>query len=229
MRIHFVLSHPAVPENIGFACRAMKTMGFNDLRLINPTDHLDEKALKTAYGAHDILKSALTYSNLADAVEGMDLVIGTSAKNRASRHDYYPPPELALVLESKSAVMMDVALVFGSEKNGLSNQEVELCDLLSTVPLKTTHPSLNLAQAVMIYAYELSSINQPHLTTPAVKDAIMDQQRLKSQAVELLDYLEVHKQPSLYQRLKDRLMSASAEDTSLLLSLSRFLKRKLDP
>ena len=228
MRIHFILSHPAVPENIGFACRAMKTMGFDDLILINPVDHLDQKALKTAYASHDVLKSARICSNLSEAVEGMDLVLGTTAKNRVNRHDYYTPTELDQVLKSKVEVVTNVALVFGSEKNGLSNQEVELCDLLTTVPLNTKHPSLNLAQAVMIYAYELSQTDLTQRTTGATNDTMEHQKQLKSRAVELLDYLEVSKQHSLYQRLKDRLMSASAEDTSLLLSLSRFLKRKFD-
>jgi tRNA/rRNA methyltransferase len=228
MRIHFILSHPAVPENIGFACRAMKTMGFDHLILVNPVDHLDQKTLKTAYGSHDLLESARICSNLSEAIEGMDLVVGTTAKNRVSRHDYYAPTELGQVLESKVEVVNNVALVFGSEKNGLSNQEVELCDLLTTVPLHTKHPSLNLAQAVMIYAYELSQTDLTQRTTGATNDTREHQKQLKSRAVELLDYLEVSKQHSLYQRLKDRLMSASAEDTSLLLSLSRFLKRKFD-
>jgi tRNA/rRNA methyltransferase len=206
----------------------MKTMGFDHLILVNPVDHLDQKTLKTAYGSHDLLESARICSNLSEAIEGMDLVVGTTAKNRVSRHDYYAPTELGQVLESKVEVVNNVALVFGSEKNGLSNQEVELCDLLTTVPLHTKHPSLNLAQAVMIYAYELSQTDLTQRTTGATNDTREHQKQLKSRAVELLDYLEVSKQHSLYQRLKDRLMSASAEDTSLLLSLSRFLKRKFD-
>ncbi|MEQ9301152.1 MAG: tRNA/rRNA methyltransferase [Cyclobacteriaceae bacterium] len=228
MRIHFILSHPAVPENIGFVCRAMKTMGFSNLLLVNSENHLDQKALKTAYGSHDILDSAKIYSELSEAIKGMDLVIGTAAKNRVGRHDYYEPKKLVYVLNSKTAAVNNVAMVFGSERNGLSNQEIELCDLLTTIPLQTGHPSLNLAQAVMVYAYELSQMNVDESSPGESIEPETDQRRLKTEVIKLLDYLQIDNQPSLYRRLKDRLMSASADDTSLILSLSRFLKRKLD-
>ncbi len=227
MKIHFVLCHPSVPENIGFACRAMKTMGFTDLILVDSDSHQDQKVLKTAYGSHDLLESAKVCSDLSQAVEGMDLIIGSTAKNRVGRHDYYEPGELIHLLRSKIGAVNHVALVFGSERNGLSNKEIELCDLLTTIPLHTTHPSLNLAQAVMIYAYELSQILPDEVSPSKFMDANTDQKRLKEEVTKLLDYLQVDKQPSLYRRLKDRLMSASAEDTSLILALSRFLKRKL--
>lgn len=227
MRIHIILSHPSVPENIGFVCRALKTMGFNDLILINAESHLSEKTLKTAYGSHDILQSARVVSNLSEAIEHMDLVIGTTAKNRVGRHDYYEPAALVSMLQSKVSIVNDLALVFGSERNGLSKEEIALCDILTTIPLKTSHPSLNLAQAVLIYVYELSAFDHIKSTSDTFENPVTDQKRLKSEAVDLLDFLEVNAQPSLYQRLKDRLASASSEDTSLLLALSRFLRRKL--
>ena len=227
MNIHFVLSHPAVPENIGFACRAMKTMGFHHLRLVNPKDHLGQQARKTAYGSHDLLDAALVYEDLPSALVGIDLVIGTTAKNRVGRHDYHNPQILVTLLEQKKGVVENVGLVFGSERNGLSNEEVALCDLLTTIPFATGYPSLNLAQAVMVYAYEISKANlsKPDMNNPGPST---DQVKLRSAAVGLLDKLGLKDHASLYQRLKDRLMVASAEDTSLILALSRFIKRKLD-
>jgi tRNA/rRNA methyltransferase len=206
----------------------MKTMGFSNLILINPVDHLQQKVLKTAYGAHDILHSASVYGNLSEAIQTMDLVIGTTAKNRVSRHDYHHPGDLVEVLCSKENVVNDAAIVFGCERDGLSNSEIALCDILTTVELNTSHPSMNLSQAVMIYAYELSKLALYGSTPPSANDNLTDQTKLKSEAIALLDFLEINSQPSLYQRLKDRLMSANSEDTSLLLSLSRFLKRKLN-
>lgn len=227
MNVHFILCNPSVPENIGFVCRAMKTMGFSDLILVNSANHQDQKTLKTAYGSHDILESVKVYSDLSQAVDGMDLIIGTTAITRVGRHDYFEPTQLADLLKSKKGAVNHLALVFGSERNGLSNKEIELCDLLTTIPLRTTHPSLNLAQAVMIYAYELSQIPNVEASPSNLTDSDTDQKRLKKEVINLLDYLQVDKQPSLYARLKDRVMTASSEDTSLMLSLSRFLKRTL--
>ncbi len=227
MNIHFILSHPAVPENIGFTCRAMKTVGFRHLRLVNPKDHLGQKARKTAYGSHDLLESALIYEDMSSALVGIDLVVGTTAKNRVGRHDYHNPEALVSLLRQKEGVVENVGLVFGSERNGLSSEEITLCDLLTTIPLATEHPSLNLAQAVMVYAYEISkaSLSNSNMSKPG---PATDQAKLKSAAFGLLDKLELKDHGSLYQRLKDRLMVASAEDTSLILALSRFINRKLD-
>lgn len=227
MKIHFILSHPAVPENIGFACRAMKTMGFENLLLIHPPDQFDHKTLKTAYGAHDILKSAQVHGDLSSAIANMDLVIGTTAKNRVGRHDYHTPEALTQIIGKKAMAVNDIALVFGSEKNGLSNQEIAQCDLLTTIPLATSHPSLNLAQAVMVYTYEISKAHRPSVQVSSSDHSDRHQTKLKSEAIALLDYLEIDKKPSLYLRLKDRIMAATAEDTSLMLSLTRYLKRKL--
>ena len=121
MKIHFILSHPAVPENIGFACRAMKTMGFDQLRLVAPPEDLENKIKKTAYGSIDIYNSAIVCSTLNEAVQDIDLVIGTTAKKRVGRHDFHTPATLNSIIESKAGMVENVGLVFGSERNGLSN------------------------------------------------------------------------------------------------------------
>lgn len=224
MNIHFVLSHPAVPENIGFVSRALKTMGFGSLRLVNPAGHLSQQAKKTAYGSHDILENALVYGSLGGAIAGADLVIGTTAKKRLARHDYYSPEQLADILQQKREVVNDVAIVFGSERDGLSGDEIGQCDLLSTIPLATAYPSLNLAQSVLIYAWELS---KKSLCEPLASDTGTSTQAELKKALQILSDLDVARQPSLYHRLKDRIMSAAAEDTRLMLSFARFLRQKL--
>ena len=158
MEISFVITEPATPENVGAAARALKTMGYSDLRLVNPCDHLSAPARWMAHASEDILEKAQVFLSLEEAVESCDFIVGTTAKQRNVRHDYLPLQQLAEFLEKKEKVIRRVAIVFGREESGLSNKELGFCDLLTTVPLNSPYPSLNLAQAVMLYAYELSSL-----------------------------------------------------------------------
>ncbi|CAD5289529.1 MULTISPECIES: tRNA/rRNA methyltransferase [unclassified Imperialibacter] len=228
MTIHFVLSHPAVSENIGFASRAINAMGFGSLRLVNPTDHLSQQARKTAYGSHDILESALVYPSLADALSDIDLSIATTAKKRLGRHDYHSPEKVGNLLQEKGRTINSVAIVFGSERDGLTKEEIGMCDLISSIPLAAPHPSLNLAQSVLIYAWELSKASFSSKAKPPKKEAEEGAQKaLKEKAKKVLSDLDVPRQPSLYNRLKDRLMTADAEDTRLMLALARFIEHRL--
>lgn len=224
MTIHFILSHPAVPENIGFATRAINTMGFGKLRLVNPCDHLSSPARKTAYGSHDVLESAMVFPSLAAALQDIDLSIATSAKKRLARYDYYSPTQLAGILDNKKGVVNNVGIVFGSERDGLTKEEVGQCDLISTIPLAASYPSLNLAQSVLIYAYELS---KGLLNVPEEELSEPEQPELRHKALQLLSDLDVTRQPNLYHRLKDRIMAANAEDTKLMLSFARFLRQRV--
>lgn len=222
-----MLVESAVPENVGFAARAIKTMGFGEMRLVNACDHLSKGARTTGYGSHDILEKATAYSSIPEALIDIDLSIGTSAKKRISRHDLYNVNQLGDLIETKQGALNSVAIVFGSEEHGLTKEQLELCDLVSSVPLAIKYPSLNLAQAVLIYAYELSSLDI-QLGSSSVNEAgLTEQKAVKEKAVELLDRLEVSKQPSLYQRLKDRLMTAGTEDIRLMLSLMKYIEKRL--
>lgn len=227
MTINFILSHPAVPENIGFSLRALKVMGFTQLRLVNPPKDFLAVAKKTAYGSHDLLESSEVFATLEEAIADMDIVIGTTAKNRMARHEYLEPYELKSILQEKESILKNVGLVFGSEQNGLSKEEIMKCDLLSTIPLATSHPSLNLAQSVLIYAYELAYFPQQKFTENHSPDEITSPQKeLKTKALDVLATLDVARQPSLYHRIKDRLMTASAEDTQLMLAFAKFLQHQ---
>jgi tRNA/rRNA methyltransferase len=167
MEIVFVLSQPAVPENIGASARALNTMGFSRLRLINTAAHQEKQARILAHGSTELLRHAQLFDDLVTATADCDLVIGTSAKPRHHRETLYPPAQLKTLIESQQ--LQRVAIVFGSEKHGLSNTELECCDVLTSIPMVNSYPSLNLGQAVMLYAYELSSIHQP----PAANDTAL--------------------------------------------------------
>ncbi len=158
MQISFILVEPAVPENVGAAARAIKTMGFSQLVLVKPCDYLSGPARWLAHGSGEILEKAEVFPSLKEALVGFDFVIDTSAKKRSVKFDYYPLPKLPSLLISKGVTVNNVAIVFGREESGLQNDEMKLCDLVATIPMKTTFPSLNLAQAIMLYAWELSKI-----------------------------------------------------------------------
>jgi tRNA/rRNA methyltransferase len=161
MQISFILVEPAVPENVGSVARAIKTMGFYDLLLINPCDHLSGPARWLAHGSVEVLDRARVFTSLEEALTGFDFIIGTTAKRRSVKNDYHHLTELPELLRSKGDTVERAALVFGREESGLRNDELKMCDLVTTVPMKTTFPSLNLSQAVMLYAWELSKKSNP--------------------------------------------------------------------
>lgn len=222
MKIHFILVSPKVPENIGFVCRAIKTMGFHSLRIVNSQQHLEHGAKKTAYESHDVLTSIVAFDTLQEAVQDMDFVIGTTAHDRSLRKEYIAPKDISSFLDNKKAICNQVAIVFGSEENGLSNNEIALCDILSQVEMKVSYPSLNLSHSVMIYAYELSKI--PHSTQQIVHDENI-QKELIHTSDDVLKNLGVAKHPVLYHRLKERIATLNTNDSRLVLSLLRHLKR----
>ncbi len=226
-KIIFVLVEAAVPQNVGFAARAIKTMGFGEMRLVNACDHLSKGARTTGYGSHDILEAATTYSSIPEALDDIDLTIGTTAKKRISRHDLFDVKQLNNLIENKAGSLNSVAVVFGSEEHGLTKEQLELCDVVSSVPLATKYPSLNLAQAILIYAYELSSVRVAQKPKLVEKRGLTEQKAVKEKAADLLKKLGVQKQPSLHQRLKDRLMTAGTEDIRLMLSLMKYIEKRL--
>lgn len=168
--LYFTLVEPAVPENVGAAARALKTMGFADLWVVNSAVHQHKQANIVAHASGDILARARRFDSLAAVRSEVDLMVGTSAKPRHQRHVMLEPAELRSNLSDKLANQMDIALVFGREESGLHGDEVALCDLLTSIPLASLYPSLNLGQAVMLYAYELSSLRALHKDSSAESD-----------------------------------------------------------
>lgn len=153
--IRIVLVEPAHPGNIGAAARAMKNMGLADLWLVAPRQYPHAEATALAAGAADLLDSAHLVGDVATAVAGCGFVIGTSARARTQ----YPWPILPareaaarLVAEAAAA---PVAVLFGPERTGLTNEHLELCHALLQVPTNPDYGSINLAQAVLLVGYEL--------------------------------------------------------------------------
>lgn len=143
------------PLNIGAAARAMSNFGFSSLRVVNPYEPSFREA-KSAVGASKVLAAAQQYSSIPDAVADCTLVIGTTAvRNRELHHPLKLLAEGAKLIRRRMASQR-VALLFGSEKRGLSNRDLSYCHWLLHVPTKDAHISMNLGQAVAVCLYELS-------------------------------------------------------------------------
>jgi len=228
MKIHFILVNPATPGNVGSSVRALKTMGFNSLRLVNPCDYLSGDARKMAYGSHDLLESSVVFETLSDATNDIDLSIATTSKKRTIWNDYFTPEACKDLVKKKGKTISSLAIVFGREENGLLEEEMELCDIRSIIPMADSYPSLNLAQSVMIYAYIFSEFQI--VGNDAVENTAnpKEQKILKERSVELLERIEVSRNPNLYRRMMERLMLANEDDTHLFLSFHRYLMQKLN-
>ena len=156
-RVRVVLSHPSHPGNIGAAARAMKTMGLSQLVLVNPRKFPDSQADAMASNAVDVLANARVVSSLSEALSGTRFATAMTARRRELAVAPLWAREAAaeLVVEASEG---DVALVFGNETSGLSNDEVALCRRWASIPSQPAQPggsSLNLAQAVQVMCYEL--------------------------------------------------------------------------
>lgn len=153
-RIRIVLSQPVHPGNIGAAARAMKTMGLRRLFLVQPQRFPHPEAQALATGASDILEQAAVCATLDDALAGTVFAVASSARRRDLAPESVDCREACRRLVAETAGG-DVAVVFGTERTGLTTQEVSRCNLMATIPASRHYGSLNLAQAVQVFAYEL--------------------------------------------------------------------------
>ena len=200
--LRIVLVEPAVPENVGAAARAVKTMGFNELWVVNSAAHLHKQARILAHGSGDVLDNIRTFSTLAEVKNCVDLMVGTSAKPRHQREVLLSPAQLHQNLHDKLQQGSEIALVFGREDSGLHSHEVDLCDTLTAIPMAVTYPSLNLSQAVMLYAYELSGLAAP--LTDASADA-SQYKALRDKTARLAEQLGYDEQSKLQGWLHEHL------------------------
>jgi len=170
--VYFVLVEPKESGNIGASARAIKNMGFTNLTLINPVP-LQDEAYWMAWASKDILEKAQIFRKLDESLKDKALIVGTTRRRGAKR---------GAILDVKDGVKRvyevaqnnKVAILFGREDKGLFNEEVEKCGYLITIPTSLLQPSLNLAQAVLIVAYELMRCDE-------LKDFHMNRQFYVSQ------------------------------------------------
>lgn len=207
--IRIVLVATTHPGNIGSAARAMKTMGLSQLHLVQPKYFPDTRANELAAGADDILEGATVHEHLADALKGCQLIIATSARPRDISLPGLNPSACAELIASKPDDR-EVAIVFGREHAGLTNEELLHCHYHVNIPANPDYSSLNLAQAVQVISYEI----RMKLLQPEACVAVQDQEMAKAEEVE-----------QFYQHLKEVLIEIEFLKPSNPKRLMQRLKR----
>lgn len=185
--IRIVLIATSHPGNIGSTARAMKTMGLTTLYLVTPKSFPDPKAREMAAGADDILEQAVVVHSLDEALKGCQLVLGTSARPRGLSLPGLTPSTCANLVNTHSD-NTQIAIVFGREHSGLTNEELLKCHYHIHIPSNPDYSSLNLAQAVQIIAYEL----RMKLLTPDAQVALRQD-----------DYASAEEIEQFYEHLKE--------------------------
>lgn len=163
--VRLVLVRPQTPENAGAAARAMKNFGLTDWVWIAPRFSDLEPARRLAVHAQDLLESVRYAATLEEAVRDCVWVVGTSSRTREGKRKIAPRAFAHDALERGASGT--VALVFGEEQSGLSNEEIDLCHALCGVPTDDAQPSINLAQTVLLFAYELRIAALERTSPPA--------------------------------------------------------------
>jgi tRNA/rRNA methyltransferase/tRNA (cytidine32/uridine32-2'-O)-methyltransferase len=184
--IKIILSRASEPGNVGAVCRAMKNMDLSQLRLAAPMPMLMEDIFTRAVNAWDIWENSRIYDCLASAVEDCSIVVGTTRRRGHRRKNISMSPRaLAAWLAERPG---PAAIVFGNERTGLEDAELELCNFASHVPVSEAHPSINLSHAVQIYTYEFFLAMEHQLPVKGEWTA-MSQTEISALAVSITDTL----------------------------------------
>ncbi len=213
-----ILVKPQLGENIGTAARAMYNGGLTDLRLVKPKfGWPNENALKPSAGAIEIIKNATVYETTKDAIEDLSLVLATTARPRDMIKRVYTPRKAAEEMLSYHNSENKIGVLFGPERTGLHNDDIALSDGVITVPLNPDYTSLNLAQAVLLIAYEWFQINDN-----SEEKQLSDGGRLQAEKKELIGFFEhleseldnsgflrvLHKRPVMVRNIRNMFLRA---------------------
>lgn len=155
-RLSIVLVNPENPENIGAVARAMKNMGFSDLRLVNPPFMWQKNGVKMAMSARDVFEGAQVFAHVAEALRDIHFTVGTTRRYGVRRgRGVFLPFDEAMLKIAKTSQDYRAGILFGRESKGLSNRDLAACDWVTTIPVHAVYPSINLAQAVMLVVFSL--------------------------------------------------------------------------
>jgi TrmH family RNA methyltransferase len=238
--IRIVLVNPTHPGNIGAAARAMKTMGVTDLALVQPKHFPSVEADARASGAVDVLQQASVFDSLDQAIADCSLVVGTSARSRHIDWPVWSPDECATQLLTAAAAG-PVAVVFGRERMGLTNEELDRCNAMVSIPTNPEYASLNLGSAVQLLCYEMRrsagavvpgrGSTEARTATREQMDRFYDHLQRVLVDIEFLD----PEQPKLLMRRLQRLYNRAQPDEKelnilrgILTSIERSGRQKTD-
>lgn len=227
MEIVFILMAPARPENVGAAARALKTMGFSRLRIVASDAHLRPEADWVAHGAQELLQQAMSFPTLPEALADLDLIVATTARQRGEHHRYLTPEAVCQQIRNKQGLQR-VGILFGCEESGLSNAQLAEADLISYLPLRVGYPSLNLGQAIMLYAYELSALlEEPDASQVDAEPAIAQVHALQHASAQILNQIGVKQDEKLRKWVMDGIPLLAQRDMNLLHLLCKDLAQAL--
>lgn len=219
--IRIVMVNTTDTGNIGAVARAMKNMGLQSLHLVEPKNPPDEKAFRRAGHALDVMDKLVIHNSLEEAVAGCGLVVGTSARERK-----IPWPLLeardAAIQAIEEAATHPVAIVFGREDRGLTNEELHKCHLHLTIPTHGDYSSLNVAAAIQVVCYELliaaregQAVRQDVLQAKADLPAMENFYQHLEQVLVHIDYLNPEEPKQTMSRLRRLFNRARPEDLEL--------------
>jgi len=230
-----VMVETSHPGNIGAAARAMKTMAWTNLALVNPQGLDDPSARARATRAYDVLDQAQIFTSMEDAIADCQHVIGVTARTRANAAKAYTPKALLQNLAEQDKAVR-VAWVFGRERNGLTNEEIDLCHSICTIPANPEFSSLNIASAVQIICYEVycSGLQSTLSESQQQAAAIAPSQELEGfyqhcwQTLEKVEFLDAENPVPLQRKFRnifDRTELTSSEINILRGIFTAILKR----
>jgi tRNA/rRNA methyltransferase len=232
--LRVVLVSPRNPLNIGAAARAMSNLGFSHLRLVNPYDVAFREA-KSAVGAGHVLEAAGEFGSVSEAVADCSLVIGTTAAGPRELHHPVRRLEYGARLIRKHSGTSPVAVLFGSEKYGLSNDDMSHCHWLMRVPTREGHRSMNLGQSVAVCLYELIRDSRVAVREPARLRAAasVELERVTELLIGMLGcsgYVNPRTRTSTENKVRRlvRRLELSARDAEVWLGMLRQIRWKMD-
>ncbi len=213
-----VLVETSHPGNIGAVARAMKNMQMSSLRLVSPLLFPNADATSRASGADDILVNAGVFANLNDAIADCQIVLGASARDRTIAWPSLTARECANQFVTQDASNQRIALVFGRENSGLTNEELDLCHYLLRIPCNPEFSSLNLAQAVQVVCYELFVAASGHFQASEEASQLLEAPLATARQMELF-------YEHLYQTLDDIGFLHQDKSQSIMRRLRRIFNR----
>ena len=231
--VHFILFKPQLAENIGACARALKNFNFTKLKLVSPKISFpNEKVYATSVGARDIIKSSKIYNNFEDAIKDVDCVIATSSRIRKKNYKYLSLSELKKIDFKKK-----IAIIFGPEASGLTNNELSYANYLIKLPTNNNFQSLNLSHCVILFCYEIFKIlnkktnrfNSRYKSKPINKKNLNKFVNFLISSLDQIGFLQPnHKRKSMIQNLRTifHKMNLSNKEMRLLLGIFSSLKDK---
>lgn len=217
----FILTRPQMPENIGAAVRGMANFGLSDLRLVAPRDGWPhDDAIPMASGGFDHVQVSV-FENLQQALHDCHLSFATTARSRDMQKDVYSPKAAISYRHKNFDFSCKTAIVFGAERTGLTNEEIALCHAIIEAPTSKDFSSLNLAQCVLMMAYEIASFHSKdkpadHVMTPAPLENFNG---MFDRFIDVLDhggfFKESHLRPKIERNIRTMLLRAQMSDNEI--------------